>query len=382
MDFEFTEEERLWQKTVNDFIDKEITCEYIRQCDRQRRYPSEGYQKIAKQGWLGLILPEEYGGIGADPMMYTIFCEAMGKYGPDFTLTVTIPMYVAVAITKYGTPEQKAELLPRFLEGKLRFAFSMTEPNAGSDAANQMTRALSDGDCFILNGQKVFATGSHIENTIIEIVTRTSADPGKPKREGLTCFLVPNTTPGLDIRKLEPVARRASGTNEIFLSEVRVPGQNMLGELGKGWEVITGTLALERISLAGAYVGCAQTAVNTALNYAKTRVQFGQPISKFQVIKHMLVQMQTEVDAARMLTYRAAWTLKRGRPAMSLVSQAKYFTAEVLYKVAGDGMQILGGYGQMPEYDIERYWREGKQAMVGGGTTQIQKEVIAKEMGL
>lgn len=381
MNLDFSDEELLWQNTVNKFMDKEITCEYIRNCDEQRKFPAEAYEKIAQQGWLGLLLPEELGGLAVDPVMYVIFCEAMGKYGPDFALSITVPMYVAVAISKHGTEEQKAYYLPKFLEGSIRFAFSLTEPNAGSHASNLQTRALAKDDHFIINGQKVFATSAQVPNTIIEIATRTYTGAGS-KKNGLTCFLLPNTTEGLDIRKLKPVARRASGTNELFLTDVKVPKNQMLGELDKGWEVITGTLQLERLSLASAYVGCAQTAVNSALKYAKERVQFGKPIGEFQVIKHMLVDMQTKVDAARLVTYKAAWELKQGRNALKHVCQAKYFAAEALYAVAGDGMQILGGYGQMPDYDLERYWREGKQAMIGGGTTQIQKEVIAKQMGI
>ena len=380
MDLDFNEEESIWQSTVNRFVEKEVGCEYVQKCDTERRFPAEAYKKIASQGWLSLVLPEEYGGAGFDPVLYVIFCEAMGKYSPDFALSVMIPMFIASAIADHGSNAQKSELLPSFLEGKTRFCFSMTEPDAGSDATNLKTRATRSGNKFVLNGQKVFVTGAHIENSIIEIVTRTNTYPGKSKREGLTCFLLPNDTPGIQLRKMEPLARRMTGTNEMFLTDVELPEDAILGSLDHGFEVVIGNLLQERISLAAAYVGCAQTVVDTAAKYAKERIQFGRPIAQFQVIRHMIVDMQTKVDAARLLTYKAACELKKGRTATIPVYQAKYFGAETLQAVATDGMQILGGYGQMPEYNMERYFREGKQANIGGGTTQIIKDSIGKKM--
>lgn len=380
MVFGFNEEQQLWYKTVHDFMDKEITREYVRKCDEDRRYPYEAYEKVAKQGWLGLLIPEEYGGEGLDAIMYAIFCEAVGKYSSDFGTVFYVPTFTAMNIVKHGTNNQKREYLPRFINGEIPFSISITEPNAGSDAANVQTKAVLDGDYYKINGQKVFSSGAHVKNNIMVMLTRT--DPNLPKHKGLTVFLVPNDLPGIEMRLLPTLARRVTGTNEVFLTDVCVPQSNMLGNLNEGWKVITEHLEIERLAITAGYVGNAQTAVDDAVRYAKEREQFGQPISKFQVIRHMLAQMQTEVDAARLLLYRAASMISRGIPCMKEVAMAKLFASETLLKVATDGMQILGGYAQLSEYDMERYWREGKQAMVGGGTSQIQRSVIAKQMGL
>ncbi len=380
MPFELVPEQKMWRDIVNRFMDERVTREYVRACDRERRYPYEAYRMVAEQGWLGLVVPEAYEGAGADVMTYVLFCEAFGKYGFDFSAAFSVPTFTVMNIVHHGTPEQKAYYLPRFVRGEVRFSISITEPNAGSDAAAVSTRARLEGDEFVLDGQKVFSSAAHAENNVIAMLVRT--DPNAPRHEGLSLLLVPNTTPGLELRRLDTVARRATGTNEIFLTGARVPRTNLLGPLGGAWDLIREHLAFERLAVAASYVGNAQTAVDDAVAYARQRVQFGQPIGRFQVIRHMLAQAQTEVDAARLLTYHAATLVEQGAPGVREVSMAKLYASETLYRVATDGMQILGGYAQLPEYDMERYWREGKQAMIGGGSSQIQREIIGRSLGL
>ncbi|MBI4595602.1 MAG: acyl-CoA/acyl-ACP dehydrogenase [Candidatus Tectomicrobia bacterium] len=380
MIFKFNEDQELFYQTVHDFMDKEIGRDYVRKCDMEKLYPHEAYEKVAKQGWLGILIPEEYGGSGGDAILYTIFNEAMGKYNVDFGECLGGGSMIMMNILLHGSEEQKRYYLPKFIRGEQHFSISITEPNAGSDAASLLCSAVPDGDDFVLNGQKVFSTGAHIENNTIIMAART--DKNAPKHKGISLFLVDNKTPGLTFRRLNTLAKRTIGTNEVFIDEVRVSRKNLIGKLNEGWKYLTSHLALERICLAGIYVGAAQTAVHDAMRYAKERIQFNQPIAQFQVIKHMLVDMQVEVDAARLLVYRAAWMHKEGQECVKEAAIAKLYSSEMLLRVSTHGMQILGGYAQMPEYDMERHFREAKQAMVGGGTSQIQRNIIAKAMGL
>jgi len=377
---DFTDEQKMWQKTVSDFMDKEIGREYCRNVYRDREYPYEFFEKVAKQGWIGLMLPEEYGGLDSNVVMYTIMNECMGKYGMDIATSVSLCAFTALNILHHGTKKQKDYYLPKIIKGEIRFSISITEPDAGSDAASLTTSARLDGDYYIVNGQKVFSSGAHAKNNIICMAVRT--DKSLSKHKGISVLLVPNDLPGIEMRRLDTLARRSTGTNEIFLDDVKVPKENLLGELNGGWNVITGHLSMERAAASGMYVGNAQTAVDDAIKYAKERVQFGRPIGQFQVIKHMLAQMQLDVDASRLLVYRAAAMADMGIPCMKEVSMAKLFASETLFKVATDGMQIMGGYGTMPDFDMERYFREGKQATIGAGTSQIQRSIIARELGL
>ncbi|MBC7381082.1 MAG: acyl-CoA dehydrogenase family protein, partial [Burkholderiaceae bacterium] len=264
--------------------------------------------------------------------------------------------------------------------GDIRFSISISEPSAGSDAANTRTRAEEVDGGWAITGQKLWCSGAAADNAVIAMLVRT--DKAAAKHKGLTVLLVPNQTPGLDIRRLPTMARRATGTTEIFADGAVVPHANMLGEPGDGWRIITDHLELERIAVAAAYVGNAQQAVTDALKYAHERIQFDKAIYEFQVIRHMLADMQTAVDAARLMVYRAADMASRGIPCQREVSMAKLMASETLQTVTRNGMQILGGHSMLPEADMERYFREGMQSTIGGGTSQIQRTLIAKSMSI
>jgi butyryl-CoA dehydrogenase len=374
------ESQAAWLETVNKFMDSEVTVEYIRDCDTNREYPYEAYEKIARQGWLGILIPESAGGSGGDIFDYTLMAEGLGKYGFDFAAAVLVPTFTAMNIIKFGTPEQKSKYVKPFIDGDIRFSVSISEPDAGSDAANTQTHARQDinGD-WIVSGQKLWCSGAAAKDVVIAMLVRT--DTGD-KHGGLSVLLIPNDTPGLEIRKLPTLSRHATGTTEIFLDEVRVPADALLGEVGQGWQIITEHLELERCSVAAAYVGNAQTAVDTANRYAHERVQFGKPLFSFQVLRHMLADCQTQVDAARLLAYRAAAMAAAKVPCSREVSMAKLYGSETLKTCALAGMQILGGYANLPEADMERYLRESIQSTIGGGTSQIQKTIIGKSMRL
>jgi alkylation response protein AidB-like acyl-CoA dehydrogenase len=378
VDFRFTHEQQLWKDTVDRFMADEVGRKYTREHDQSREFPETAYQKMAAQGWLGLLIPEELGGAALDPVMYAIFCESIAQYSLDFAACLMTSMFTANNISSNGTPAQKEQYLAPFMRGERKFSVSISEPGAGSDAAAVITKATLDGEEWVINGNKIWCSGAHHPNTTIALLART----GEDRYNGLSLILVPNDAKGLDIRKMNTIVRRSLGTTEFFLTDVRVPRSNIIGEPGKGWKYIGQHLALERLSLAASYVGNARTALSDTIKYTKERKQFGRTLSSFQVLKHRMAENECELEAARLLVYSAATKLARGEPAMKEVSMAKVFAADVAFKISFNGMQALGGYAQLPEYDMERYFREAKHAMVGGGASEIQRSIIAKEMGL
>jgi len=379
MDF-LTDEQVLWRDTVFRVMENEIGREYVRKCDIERQYPYAAYEKIAGMGWLRLLIPESQGGDGGSIFDYALMCEGLARYGFDFATAFMVSTFTAMNIVKYGTDAQREAFLPRFMRGEIRFSISISEPSAGSDASNTRTRAERDGDAWKITGQKLWCSGASATNAVLAMLVRTES--GTRKQNGLSVLLVPNDTPGLDIRRLPTLARRATGTTEIFADGACVPAANVLGEPGMGWKIITDHLELERIAVSAAYVGNAQQAVTDALQYAHDRMQFDTRLFDFQVIRHMLADMQTSVDAARLMVYRAADVATRGLPCSREVSMAKLFASETLQQITRQGMQILGGHGMLPEADMERYFREGMQSTIGGGTSQIQRTIIAKSMRL
>ena len=378
MDFRFTDEQRMWRDTVHSFMEKEVGREYTREHDASREFPWEVYRKMADLGWLGLLLPESDGGSAADPVMFAIFCEGIAKYSLDTAACIMTSMFTATNISSHGTPEQKAKYLPPVLSGERTFSIAMSEPQSGSDAAAARTRAVLDGDQWVINGNKTWISGAHLPGATIVLLART----GEERYKGLSLFIMPNDTPGLTITKLNTIVRRSLGTTQLYLDNVRLPKEALLGEVGMGWTYITEHLEHERLSLAASYVGNAQTALDDTMAYTKQRKAFGKSLSEFQVLKHRMAEDATALEAARLLTYSAACKMARGESAMKEVSMAKVFAVDTLFKTAFNGMQALGGYGQLPEMDMERYLREAKHGMVGGGANEIQKSIIAKQMGL
>ena len=378
MDFSFNEEQRLWHDTMHSFMEKEVSREYTREHDANRDFPEEVYKKMAAQGWLGLMVPEEDGGVAADPIMFAIFCEAIGKHSLDTAACIMTSMFTATNISRHGTPAQKQRYLPPFLKGDAKFSISISEPGSGSDAASARSTARLEGDEWVLNGNKVWCSGAQLPGATIAILARTSQD----RYNGFSLFLVPNTTPGLDIKKMNTVVRKSLGTTEFFMDNMRIPQDAILGEVGKGWQYIGEHLEYERLSIAASQVGSARTALDDTIRYTKDRKQFGKTLSSFQVLKHRMAQNEAELEAARLMVYAAASKMARGERAVKEVTMAKLITSETLFKIAFNGMQALGGYAQLPEYDMERYFREAKHGMVGGGTNEILRSIIAKDMGL
>lgn len=378
MDFAFTDEQQMWSDVVNDFMEKEVGREYTRQHDQDREFPEEVYQKMARLGWLGLLVPEEQGGMETDPIMFAIFCEAIGKYSLDTAACIMTSMFTATNISKHGTAEQKERYLVPFLRGEGKFSISISEPQSGSDAAGARSTARLEGDEWVLNGNKVWCSGAQLPGATIAILARTSQD----RYGGFSLFLVPNTTEGLHLKKMNTIVRKSLGTTEFFMDDMRLPQDALLGEVGKGWKYIGEHLNLERLSIAASQVGNARTALDDTIRYTKDRQAFGKSLSSFQVLKHRMADDATNIEAARLLVYSAASKLAKDETATKEVSMAKLFAVKALFKAAFNGMQALGGYAQLPEYDMERYFREAKHGMVGGGTDEIQRSIIAKELGI
>jgi acyl-CoA dehydrogenase len=336
---------------------------------------------MVKQGWMGIPFPEKYGGAGMSPLELGIFLEeaSYGWYGAG-TSYFTSVVLGGYNILIYGVEWQKDHFLPRLINGECKFAFALSEPNVGSDAAAVELFGAQNGDHYVLNGTKMFITNAHVADYLVT-VTRTKRDVQK-KHEGITIFLVDAKSPGIEIQPLKQLGRCATHTNEVIYQDVKVPKENVMGEINQGWGNLTKGLGIERLSVAMMYTGTAQAIIDYAMDYAKQRIQFGQPICKFQAIQHKFADMQIKVDASRLLTYRVAWMLKEGMPCFREMSIAKLYASETMFAVANEGVQIMGGYGVMKEYDMELFFRDSRIGMIGAGSSEIQRTIIAKQMGL
>lgn len=380
MDFEFTEEQNMLRDSVRKMMDKLATPEYIRRLDREQAYPYELYDAWVEMGLLRMPFPEQYGGLGGNVIDMAIISEEMSRKSFDFFTAYGGSVFCGLNVLRKGTDQQKAHWIPKLLSGEVKFSISMSEPDAGSDIGAMRTTARRDGDEWVINGQKLWATGAGARGNVINVYVKT--DPKAHYRQGMSLFLVNNDTPGIKLRKLDMLGRRCVGTYEIFFDDVRVPADRLIGGENKGWECLLSGLQVERITSTAGHCGGAQAVVDLALEYAKNRKQFARPIGTFQAIGHMLADMQTEVEAARALMWRAAWMVATGKDALRDISMAKLFASETYAKVANLGMQIFGAYGYNMEFDMQRHFRDARSVTIGAGTSQVQRNLIANLMGL
>jgi alkylation response protein AidB-like acyl-CoA dehydrogenase len=380
MDFGLSEEQTLLQDSVRKMMDKVATPDYIRRLDKEQAYPYELYQSWVDLGLLALPFPEAYGGLGGSVMDMVILAEEISRKSADFYMAYAGSVFCGLNVARKGSEEQKKFWLPKLLSGEVRFSISMSEPDAGTDIGAMRTTAVRDGDQYVINGQKLWSTGSGAKNTVINLYVRT--DPKANIRQGMSLFLVDNDTPGLKLRKLDMLGRRCTGTYEIFLDNVRVPADRLVGTENAGWDVVLSGLQVERITSAAGNVGAAQAALDLAVDYARERKQFGRPIGSNQAIGHMLADLATEVEAARTLTWRAAWLVSQGKDALREISMAKLLSSETYVKVANQGMQVFGAFGYNMEYDMQRHYRDARSSTIAAGTSQVQRTVIAGLMGL
>ena len=380
MDFEFTREQEMFRETVRKVMDKVATPEYIRRCDRESVYPYELYDAWVETGMLRPPFPEEYGGLGGNALDMVIIAEEISQKCFDFFTAYSTSVFCGMNIVRKGTEDQKRKWIPKLLSGEIKMAISISEPEAGSDVGSMRTHAVRDGDHWVINGEKIWSTGASADGIVINAYVKT--DLKVHYREGMSLLLVDRDMPGVTVRRLDMLGRKSVGMHQIIFDNVRVPADRLVGGEGKGWDVVLAGLQLERLAAAAGYWGGAQAVVDLALDYAKNRKQFGRAIGSFQALAHMIADMQTEVDAARLLTWRAGWKMVRGEDALREISMAKLFTSETYAKVANMGMQIMGAYGYSMEFDMQRYFRDSRSGTIGAGTSQMQRNLIAGLMGL
>lgn len=378
MDFELSGEQKLIRDTVRDFAQNEISRRAA-EIDRSGEFPLDIIKKMADLDLMGLPFPEEYGGTGADYGSYCLALEEITRVCASTGLTYEAHISLGcMPIYLFGTEEQKQKYLTPLCRGKAMGAFGLTEPGAGSDAGATKTVAVLEGDEWVINGSKCFITNAQYAR----FVTITAVTDKSLGKRGISAIIVPTDTPGFTVRSgYEKLGLHGSNTTELFFDNVRVPRENLLGELNKGFKQFLQVLDGGRVAIAAMAVGIAQACLDAALKYARERVQFGRPISKFQAIQFKLADMATHIELARLLYLKAAWLKEKGRSFTREAAMAKVFASEMATRAALEAIQIHGGYGYMKEFPVERYLRDAKLLEIGEGTSEVNRIVIARQLG-
>jgi alkylation response protein AidB-like acyl-CoA dehydrogenase len=378
MDFDLAPDHVLLRDTIRAFMTDEV-APVVDEHERARRFPTEVVRRIGELGWLGINVPERWGGAGMDTLAYAIAVEEIGRVWGSLGLIVAAhtslgcgPLLIA------GTDEQRDRFLPPLASGAMLGAYGLTEPMAGSDAGGTRTTARRDGGDWVIDGQKRFITNAGQAGLYILTARTGSNDDGSAQ---ISAFIVPADSPGFSVGRLEEkMGLHASATGELQLDGVRVPAANLLGEEGAGFKSFLKVLDGGRISIAALALGLAQAALDAAVPYAQTREQFGRPIGSFQGVAFMVADMATEIEAARALVYRAAWLKDQGRDYGLAAAEAKLFASEVSSRVTNAAIQVHGGYGYIEDYKVERFLRDAKLTEIGEGTSQVQRLVIARRI--
>ncbi len=376
MDFRLTEEQELLIKTVRSLMEEQCDEATMSRLDDQGEFPWHVIRACADLDLLGLSIPEAYGGTDADVLTQALVIEEMAKYSTaaSFAFMIAV-MFGGAIISKYGSEQQKQELLPLMLKGECLVALGLTEPGAGSDAAAVATTAVRDGDEFVINGTKTFCTLAGLAKYILCIcITDKDVVPYK----GMSIILVPTDAAGIRMAPLKKVGMHSIPTFEVYLDNVRVPTANLLGELNRGWSQLVGILDKERLLASAAAVGMAEAAFSDAATYANQRVQFKQPVANFQAIQHKIADMRMAIDACRLLAYRCAWMLDSNQPIRHEAAIAKTAATEACFKVADEAMQIMGGVGYMMASRVQRIWRDGRLMRIAAGTNEVQRNIIGQ----
>jgi len=377
MDFELSEEQRILQQAVRDFARSEIAPGAAER-DEAGRFPHELIPKMAQLGLFGITIPPEYGGAGLDAVSAAIVIEEIARVDGAVALIVASHNSLCLGhIDRFGNEEQRRKYLIPLARGETLGAWALTEPGSGSDAGALKTRAELEGDRWVINGDKQFTTQG---STAGIYVVMASTDPSQG-RKGISAFLVERGTPGLSVGKVEnKLGVRASDTAALHFENLRVPRENLVGELNAAFQDVSRVLEGGRIGIGAMAVGIARGALEESLRYAKQRIQFGKSIAEFEAIQWMLSDMATEIEAARLLVYRAARLSDLGQPFKRAASEAKLYAAEAAVRAATKAVQIHGGYGYTKDYPVERYLRDAKLCEIGEGTSEVQRMVIAKEL--
>lgn len=380
MDFSLTDEQKAIQESVRRFVQQEITP-ITAQVDEQDYFPKEMIKKMADLGFMGLAFPDKYGGSGAGYLAMVLALEELNRVSSAAALHVCAVALSGSSLLLFATEEQKQRWLKPFIRGESQNAFASTEPGAGSDAAGIKTTARLEGDEWVINGSKSFITNAGSELCVMVVITAVTGKRPDGKKE-ISQIIVPRDTPGYKIGKeYVKIGWQGVDTREIFFDDCRVPKENLLGERGAGLRQALNSMSITRICIAAMAVGLAQGCFDLSREYAKEREAFGKPISGFQAIQFKLADMAAEIEAARLLTYKAASLLDRGEPYAHAASLAKLFTTETAIRVANEAVCIHGGYGCIREYQVARFLGDTKILQIGEGTPEIQRLVIARELG-
>ena len=377
MDFEYTPEQNALRRSVREFAEAEI-APHVMEWDEGQIFPLEVIRKLGRLGYMGSIFPEELGGAGLGYIEYAIIIEELSRV--DGSVGIILAAHTSLCanhIYKMGSDEQRQRYLPRLAGGEWIGCWSLTEPEAGSDAAGTRTKAVQEDGCWILNGAKTFTTNAHYADVCVAMAVTDRA----AAQHGISAFLIEKDTPGFRCGKKEnKLGLRASATGEVIFENCRLPQTQLLGKLNDGFVDSLKVLDGGRISIAALSIGMAQGAYDAALRYSKLRKQFGRPISEFQAIQDKLVDMAVDLDAARLLNYRAGWMLDHGQRVTRESSMAKLFASEAAVRIANEAVQIHGGYGFIKDYPVEKFYRDVKLCTIGEGTSEIQRLVIARQL--
>ncbi len=381
MNFDLNDEQRLLRETVRDFARSEV-APVAEELDRTKAFPYEIVKKMADLDLMGIPFPEEYGGGGGDILSYALAVEELARI--DSSVAITLAAHISLGTTpiyNWGTKEQKDEWLPQLTSGKKLAAFGLTEPEAGSDAGNTKTRAVLDGDEWVINGAKQFITNSGTDISGCVSITAVTGEDERGRPE-ISNFIVPNGTPGYTVEKpYRKMGWNASDTHPLSFEDVRLPQSAMLGPQGQGFKQFLQILDGGRIGVAAMSVGVAQGALDEAIKYAQERQAFGQSISKFQSIQAKIADISSQLEAARLLTYKAAIMKDRGENFTLTAAQAKLITGRLAVRATEEAVQIHGGYGFIEEYPVCRFYRDAKILTIGEGTDEVQQMVIARALG-
>jgi alkylation response protein AidB-like acyl-CoA dehydrogenase len=377
VDFEYTPEQIQLRRSVREFAEAEI-LPHVMEWDEAQTFPLDTIRKLGELGYMGSIFPEELGGAGLGYVEYSIIIEELSRV--DGSVGIIVAAHTSLCsnhIFKTGNDEQRRRYLPKLAAGEWIGCWSLTEPEAGSDAAGTRTKAIVEGDCWVLNGAKTFTTNAHNADVCVAmaVTDRVAA------QHGISAFIIEKGTAGFRAGKKEnKLGLRASATGEVIFNDCRLADSQLLGKRGEGFVDSLKVLDGGRISIAALSIGMAQGAYDAALKYAKVRKQFGRPISEFQAIQHKLTDMAIDLDAARLLTYRAATRLDRGERVTRESAMAKLFASEAAVRIANEAVQIHGGYGFIKDYPVEKFYRDVKLCTIGEGTSEIQRLVIARQL--
>jgi acyl-CoA dehydrogenase len=381
LNFDFTEEQRLFRQTLRELVDREFSKEYCREVEARESFPWDLWKKLGENGLTGVGVPEEYGGQGGGIIEQVILGEELSRTMAGLYWLLGITLFDAKTIAAHGSDEQKQRFLPDIAAGKCMFSISLTEPGGGTDVLGAMlTRAKKVDGGWVIDGTKIWSTLAHAADRLF-LIARTDDQVAKPSH-GITVFLVDAKAEGVTATPIPKLGMRSLGSCEVLLEEVFVPDDDVLGEVGRGWGILTETLNSERIMNGANCSGALEGVLEDMVAYAKERVAFGKPLGQLQAVQHMIADTSIGLETARLLTYRAAWLQAQGRPCGIESTMAKVVASEVCFAGADRGMQVLGGYGYAMEYDMQRYWRDMRLYRVAPINNEMGRNFLAESFGL